>query len=76
MPKSKRSKRDTYIPPKPTRPKRSPSWVPALGVGLIGLGVLIVILAYVIPGLPGGNANLVIGFVLMACGLVALTQWR
>jgi hypothetical protein len=50
--------------------------VPALGVGLIGLGVLIVILAYVIPGLPGGNANLVIGFVLMAGGLVALTQWR
>jgi hypothetical protein len=47
-----------------------------LGVSLIGVGVLIVILSYVIPGLPGGNANLVIGFVLMAGGLVALTQWR
>ncbi|HEX6255335.1 MAG TPA: cell division protein CrgA [Euzebyales bacterium] len=75
MPKS-RSKRSTYIPPKPPRPKPSPRWVPALGLGLIGVGTLILILIYLIPGIPGGNINLIIGFVMMAAGLVTLSRWR
>lgn len=74
MPKS-RSKRSNYTPPKPPNPKPSPRWVPIVGVGLILLGVLQVILAYVIA-LPGGNLNLVMGFTLMAAGLIALSQWR
>lgn len=74
MPKS-RSKRSNYIPPKPARPKPSPRWVPVVGIGGILAGVGLVILAYVVA-LPGGNLNLVIGFVLMAFGLVTLSRWR
>lgn len=75
MPKS-RSKRSQYQPPKPPKPKPSPRWLPPLGLGLIGLGVLVVILNYFVEGLPGGNLNLIWGFVLMAIGLVALSRWR
>ena len=75
MPKS-RSKRSTYIPPKPPKPKPSPRWVPVLGMSLITLGSLTLIVMYLIPGLPGGNINLIIGFVLMAGGLVTLSRWR
>jgi hypothetical protein len=75
VPKS-RSKRSTYIPPKPPKPKPSPRWVPVLGMSLIALGSLTLIVMYLIPGLPGGNINLIIGFVLMAGGLVTLSRWR
>lgn len=74
MPKS-RSKRSTYIPPKPAKPKPSPRWVPILGAGLIAFGILEILLSYVID-LPGGNWNLVAGFVFMAAGLGVLSQWR
>lgn len=76
MPKSK-SKRSTYIPPKPARPKPSPRWVPAAGLGLIALGALLLIVVYLTPGqVPGGNLNLIVGFVLMSAGLVTLSRWR
>lgn len=75
MPKSK-SKRSTYIPPKPAKPPPSPRWVPVLGLSLIGLGSLLLLVIYLIPGLPGGNINLIVGFVMMAGGLVALSRWR
>jgi hypothetical protein len=75
VPKS-RSKRSTYIPPKPPKPKPSPRWVAPLGVGLIGLGIVLILLNYVVASFPGGNVNIIIGFVLMAVGLGALSQWR
>lgn len=75
MPKSK-SKRSRYIPPKPPKPKPSPRWVPLLGLSLIGVGTVILIVMYLIPGIPGGNINLIIGFILMAAGLITLSQWR
>lgn len=75
MPKSK-SKRSSYIPPKPAKPPASPRWVPILGLSLIGLGSVLLIVIYLIPGVPGGNLNLIIGFTLMAGGLVALSRWR
>ena len=82
MPRS-RSKRSTYIPPKPAKPKPSPRWVPVLGLGLIGLGIIVIILAYLAQGLfaeggliPIGNWALVAGFVMMAGGLLLLSQWR
>lgn len=74
MPKSK-SKRSNYTPPKPPKPKPSPRWVPFVGIGSVLAGVGLVILAYVVA-LPGGNLNLVVGFVLMAAGLVTLSRWR
>lgn len=75
MPKS-RSKRSTYIAPKPPRPKPSPRWVPVAGLALIGLGILLILLNYLIAGFPGGNYNLIVGFALMAVGLGLLSQWR
>jgi hypothetical protein len=75
LPKS-RSKRSSYIPPKPAKPPPSPRWVPILGLSLIGLGTVLLLVIYLIPGLPGGNVNLIIGFVMMAGGLVTLSRWR
>ena len=76
MPRSK-SKRSRYVPPKPPKPKPSPRWVPVLGLGLIGLGLVVVIATYVFPGvLPGGSYPIVAGFVLMAAGLVVLSNYR
>lgn len=76
MPKSK-SKRSTYIPPKPAKPKPSPLWVPWLGLGLIVLGIVLILVNSNFPGLlPTGAWTLLIGFVLMGGGLGVLSQWR
>lgn len=76
MPKS-RSKRSNYTPPKPAKPKPSPRWVPVGGLALIVVGLILVIVSYMAPGvLPWGNAWIIIGFVLMAAGLLLLSQWR
>ena len=77
MPRSK-SKRSNYTPPKPPRPKPSPRWVPITGLAVIALGVVLIIATYLLPGgtIPGGNWVLVAGFVLMAGGLLLLSQWR
>lgn len=75
MPKS-RSKRSSYTPPQPPKPKSSPRWLPWLGLGLIVLGILLVVGSYLVPGLPGGNITIVVGFVLMGGGLLTLSQYR
>ena len=76
MPKSK-SKRSTYIPPKPPKPKPSPRWVPWLGLTLIILGIALILVNYNIEGLlPTGVWTLVIGLVLMGGGLGVLSRWR
>lgn len=77
MPRSK-SKRSNYTPPKPPRPKPSPRWVPIVGLSVIGLGVALIIATYLVPAgtIPGGNWVLVVGFVMMAAGLLLLSQWR
>lgn len=76
MPKSK-SKRDSYVPPPTPKPPPSPRWVPIVGTALIALGVLVILINYVFPGvLPGGNYWIFIGFFMMAGGLGFLSQWR
>ena len=76
MPKSK-SKRSTYIPPKPPKPKPSPRWVPWLGLTLIILGIVLILVNYNIEGLlPTGVWTLVIGLVLMGGELGVLSRWR
>jgi len=78
VPRSK-SKRSSYTPPKPPKPKPSPRWVAPVGLGVIGLGVLIIIASYLLPGIfpdNWGNWMLVVGFVMMAGGLLILSQWR
>ncbi|HEX2026445.1 MAG TPA: cell division protein CrgA [Nitriliruptorales bacterium] len=59
----------------PVKPKPSPRWVAAVGVGLILVGVVVVIVNY-IPGLIESNWVLVGGFVVIATGFGFLTQWR
>lgn len=79
MPESKsrpKAKRSTYVPPRPAKPKPSPRWLAPLGLALIGLGLLVIVLNYLVASFPGGNYNLVLGFVLMAGGLGVLSQWR
>lgn len=77
MPKSRSTRRGKKpTPPKPPKPKPSPRWVAPSGLGLIGLGILLIILTYMVPGFPGGNWNLLVGFALMAVGLGLLSQWR
>lgn len=75
MPKSK-SKRSTYVPPKPPKPKPSPRWVPITGLALILAGGLLLVLLYLVPTLSVGNLGLVVGFVAMAAGLITLSRWR
>lgn len=76
MPQS-RSKRDTYTPPPKPRPKPSPRWVPIVGTSLIVVGLVIILVNYIFPGVvPIGNWSIVLGFVLMAAGLAVLSQWH
>lgn len=75
MPRSK--KRSTYTPPPRPKPKASPVWLPWTGIGLLGIGVLVVILYYLLPGaIPAGRVVLTAGFVAMGAGLVVLSRWR
>jgi hypothetical protein len=39
------------------------------------LGIVLILMNYIIASFPGGNYNLVIGFVLMAAGLGVLSRW-
>ena len=82
--KNKNRPRERHVVPPPPKRVASPDWVPRLGVGLLGAGVLIIILGYVPPvaealqGLPqfGANWTLIIGFVLLIGGFAVLTRWE
>lgn len=89
MPKSRhlRKGKDRKAPsrsaPPPVNPRPSPPWVPALGVGLLVGGLLIIILGYVWLGqvtsswpILGANWSLVTGFILLLGGFVTLTKWQ
>lgn len=73
MAKKTRSKRTRRTPPPAPKPKASPKWVPHVGVGLVLLGTLVVIVAFMLA-VP--NVISLVGFALMAGGLVTLSQWR
>ena len=72
MPRS-RSKRSSYRPPPQAKPKRSPRWQPYLGLGLIGLGMAVVVIGYLLA-LPFGGWSLGVGFGMMAIGLLVLSR--
>ncbi|QBI19990.1 hypothetical protein ER308_10750 [Egibacter rhizosphaerae] len=74
MPKS-RSRRTRSQPPPRRKPPRSPKWVPRLGLGLIFGGVALIVVSFVFE-LPGGGIDLLLGFALMAGGLIALSYYR
>jgi hypothetical protein len=70
-----RSKRSSYKPPPRPKPKAAPTWVAPVGLGLVLAGVALVLLTYIL-GVGNGALNLVLGFALMAGGLVALSRYR
>ena len=91
MPKSRirKKKSDLYTPPSNlTGPKKkgpSPRWVGPLVLGLLGLGVLWLITAYITQGgaeprVPVmeslENWNVLVGFGFIASGFALATQWR
>ncbi len=57
------------------KPKPSPRWVPAVGLSLIALGLLVILVNY-LPGLFETNWLLLVGLVLMTAGFILLTTWR
>lgn len=76
MPRS-RSKRSSYRPPPQAKPKRSPRWLPFLGLGLIVGGMLVVVVGFLVEmPLAGLGLGILLGsgFVLMAAGLVVLSR--
>ncbi len=75
MPKS-RSKRSTYIPPKPPNPKPSPRWVPWVGLSGIAVGLLAVILVYALGPAVLPNWMIFVGLGVAGLGLVVLSRWR
>nr|WP_240732030.1 hypothetical protein [Egibacter rhizosphaerae] len=49
--------------------------MPRLGLGLIFGGVALIVVSFVFE-LPGGGIDLLLGFALMAGGLIALSYYR
>jgi hypothetical protein len=84
--KNKNRKRPRHMAQPVPQPPPSAPWVPRVGVGLLGLGVLVIILSYVpavrdaqlLSSLPwiGANWGLVLGFVSLTAGFGVLTRWR
>ncbi len=82
--KGKRRPRPSRSEPPQPNPEPSPTWIPATGVTLLSLGVLVIFLGYLRPvqtlteGLPifGANWNLIGGFLLLAGGFGFLTRWQ
>ncbi|MDA8262419.1 MAG: cell division protein CrgA [Actinomycetota bacterium] len=66
-----------YTPPVPMSRKRSRPWVAVALFALLGLGVLVILLNYLIV-LPGGASNwyLLLGLALMAGGFLMATRYR
>lgn len=76
MPKSKHRKKRSQGSKPPTPPakrKASPKWVAYLGIALIAVAVVQIIATYLTAV---ANWTILIGFVMMAGGLVALSQLR
>ncbi|HJO80276.1 MAG: hypothetical protein QF638_02380 [Acidimicrobiales bacterium] len=55
----------------------SPTWVPVLMFGLLGLGILIIFFNYV-GWMPGGTSNgiLLLGLGSILGGIITATQYR
>ena len=66
-----------YTPPVPQEFKVSPTWVPVLMFGLLGLGALVICLNY-LGLLPGATDNLylLLGLALVLGGIVTSTQFH
>ena len=66
-----------YTPPVPEEFKVSPTWVPVLMFGLLGLGGLVIMLNY-LGLLPGATDNLylLLGLALVLGGIITSTRFH
>lgn len=82
MPKSRTRSKTVYTPPpRATRSKVGPRWIPVAMLVCLLLGLAWIAVFYVTGGtLPGqsklGDWNLVAGFVVIIGGLGLATKWR
>lgn len=80
--KGKGAKKSTYnpgkTPPKPIELKdHSPWYIPWIGTGLIIISLIVLVLNYVLRGLPPfDNWWIPICFVGMTLGLIVLSRWK
>ncbi len=63
-----------YTPPTPLSVRESPAWVPILMLVLIGIGVLIILLRYVIW--QDTNLPVLFGLGFLLAGLYTATKWH
>ncbi|NLF04664.1 MAG: cell division protein CrgA [Actinomycetales bacterium] len=81
MPESKSRKKASYTPPSESKaPKPNAPWFVPTMLSLMGAGLVWIVATYVFKGeypIPGiGNANLIVGFVLILVGFGMMTRWR
>ncbi|HVE98552.1 MAG TPA: cell division protein CrgA [Mycobacteriales bacterium] len=87
MPKSRtrKKKSDVYTPPTtlsgPRKKGPSPRWVGPAVLGLLLIGVLWLVVAYISEASVPiqrelGNGNVLVGFGFIAAGFALATQWR
>lgn len=78
-------KRPTRNAPPQRNPEPSPSWVPVVGTGLLGVGLVVILAGYLVSPLQqwtsswpvlAQNWPLAIGFGLLLGGFGFLTKWR
>ena len=63
-----------YTPPTPKDVYESPRWVPILMAVLLGLGVLVILLKYLVW--PDSNWPVLVGLGAMLGGLFTATKWH
>ncbi len=63
-----------YTPPTPRDVYESPSWVPILMAVLLGLGVVLILLRYIVW--QDSNWPVLAGLVLLLGGLFTATKWH
>jgi len=81
VPESKSRKKASYTPPSQSKASLpNPAWFVPTMLSLMGVGLVWIVATYVFKGeypIPGiGNANLVVGFVLILAGFGMMTRWR
>lgn len=82
MPKSRKRKKATYVPPASTSESKaqSPQWYVVTMLALMGIGVAWVVVTYLTetrwPIAALGQWNLAVGFLLLIAGFGMTTRWK
>ncbi|MEX2627455.1 MAG: hypothetical protein WD225_11275 [Ilumatobacteraceae bacterium] len=63
-----------YTPPVPASMRESPRWIPALMLGLLILGAILIILRNLV--FTGNNVLTLLGLASILGGLYTATKWR